>query len=95
MDGCLLPFGFLKLLRYRRKIDCLRTIVMGVVEKFRHRGIDNCFYYETYKRGMAKGFWRGEMSWILENNTAMNRVLNKLGYILYKKYRLYDYRLLT
>ena len=67
---------------------------MGVLKKFRHKGIDSCLYYETYRRALAKGIWRGEMSWILENNTVMNRIVENLGFRVYKKYRLYDFPLL-
>ncbi len=93
LNGRLLPLGVFKLLYYRRKIDAIRIITMGVVKRFRHMGIDNCFYYETYRRGLAKGIWRGEMSWVLENNMVMNRILENLGFTIYKKYRLYDFPL--
>ena len=90
LNGRLLPFGILKLLWYRRKIDMIRILTTGVIKKFRHMGIDSCFYYETWKRGNAKGIYRGEMSWILENNAAMNNALRNLGFRIYKRYRLYD-----
>lgn len=93
LNGRLLPFGIFKLLWHKKKIDFLRIITMGVVKKFRNMGIDGCFYYETYKRGFAKGYRSAEMSWILENNTKMIRVLENLGYRVYKEYRVYDYTL--
>jgi hypothetical protein len=31
---------------------------------------------------------------VLENNTLMNRALEKMGYTRYKTYRLYDFNLL-
>jgi hypothetical protein len=93
LNGRLLPFGIFKLLYYKRKIDAIRIITMGVIRKYRHMGIDNCFYFETYKRGLAKGIWRAEMSWVLENNVVMKRTLENLGFIVYKKYRLYDFQL--
>jgi len=90
LNGRLFPLGILKLLWYRRKIDMVRVITMGVIKKFRHMGIDACFYYETWKRATAKGMPRGEMSWILESNVAMNNALQNLGFKVYKRYRLYD-----
>jgi hypothetical protein len=93
LNGRLLPFGILKLLYYKRKIDALRMITMGVIKKFRHKGIDSCFYHETWRRAIAKGIWRGEMSWVLENNAMMKRIIENLGFIVYKKYRLYDFSL--
>jgi hypothetical protein len=89
LNGRLFPFGIFKLLWYRRKINMIRTITTGIVKKFRHRGIDNSFYYETWKRATAKGMHRGEMSWILEDNAAINNAMVNLGLRLYKRYRLY------
>ena len=89
LNGRLFPFGILKLLWYRRKINMIRVVTMGIVKKFRHRGIDSSFYYETWKRSTAKGMPRGEMSWILEDNAAMNNALRNLGLRVYKRYRLY------
>jgi GNAT superfamily N-acetyltransferase len=94
LNGRLFPFGIFKFMYHKRKIDALRILTMGVLKKFRHRGIDSGLYYETYRQALAKGIWRGEMSWILENNTAMNRIVENLGFRIYKKYRLYDFSLL-
>jgi hypothetical protein len=90
LDGRLFPFGLFKLLWYKRRINAVRIITMGVIKKFRHMGIDACFYCETYKNAHAKGMPRGEASWILETNTTMNRALEKMGFRVYKTYRLYD-----
>ena len=90
LDGKLSPLGLLKLLWYRRRIDMVRIVTMGIVEKFRNRGVDSCLYHETWKRATAKGILRGELSWILEDNTAMNNVLRNLGLKVYKRYRIYS-----
>lgn len=93
LNGRLFPVGVFKLLWYRRRINTLRVITMGVLKQYRNRGVDTCMYYETFKRSLAKGYYQAEMSWILENNVPMNRALKKLGCSLYKRYRLYDYKL--
>jgi hypothetical protein len=64
-----------------------------VIKEYRLLGIDTSFYYHTFKNGFAKGFRRGEFSWILEDNAAMNQALQKMGAKIYKTYRLYDYYL--
>ena len=89
LNGRMFPFGIMKMLWYRRKIDMIRVVTMGILRKFRHRGIDTSFYYETWKRALAKGMRRCEMSWILEDNVAMNNTLRNLGLRIYKRYRLY------
>ncbi len=89
-DGRLFPTGLLKLLWYKRKIDMIRVIIMGVRHKYRNIGIDAVFYYETYTRGIKMGYYKGEFSWILEDNAPMNHTLEKLGSWVYKKYRIYE-----
>lgn len=90
LRGRLLPVGFLKLLWYRRKIDALRVITMGVVKEHRGKGIDLLLIQETVRRGLSTGYRSAELSWILEGNEAMNRVLRKLGAAVAKTYQLYD-----
>jgi hypothetical protein len=92
-NGRLLPFGIFKLLWYKRKIDMLRLTIMGVLKEYRHMGIETCFIHDTYAAGLKMGAWRCEMSQIVENNTAMNNVLIKMGTKVYKTYRIYKYDL--
>jgi len=96
LNGRLLPFGLLKLLwltKVRRATDGVRVLTMGILPEYRKRGLDNVFYYETFMRGTARGYRWAELSWILENNTLMNRVSENLGHTRYKTYRIYDYPL--
>jgi GNAT superfamily N-acetyltransferase len=93
MNGRLFPLGILKLLYYRRKINALRVITMGVLKEYRRKGLDAAFIFETYKRGIERGYYRGEMSWVLETNATMNNTLLNLNFRAYKTYRLYDCRL--
>ena len=90
LNGRLFPFGFLKALWLKRRINALRVITMGVIAKFRHMGIDNAFYCESWRRALELGMPHAEMSWILENNPAMNNALLNFGFKVYKRYRLYD-----
>jgi GNAT superfamily N-acetyltransferase len=92
-NGKLLPFGIVKLLRHRRKIDMIRLAIMGVLKEYRNMGIETCLIHETYANGLKTGAWRCEMSQILENNAPMNNILIKLGAKRYKTYRIYDYKL--
>ncbi|MDZ7261526.1 MAG: N-acetyltransferase [candidate division KSB1 bacterium] len=89
-NGRLFPFGLLKILWYKRKIDGVRVIIMGVIPQYQKRGIDNVFYLETYRRGVAKGYKWGEFSWILESNVMMNRAAQMMGAHIYKTYRMYE-----
>ncbi len=88
--GHMYPFGLLKFLWYRRKIDQVRLLIMGVIEQYRGRGIDAYFYLTTARRAAECGYKRLEGSWILETNTMMNRIIERLGGVKYKTYRIYE-----
>jgi hypothetical protein len=63
---------------------------MGVLKDYRNRGIDLAFYYYSYKNGVPKGYTASEMSWVEEDNVAMNNTALKLGGKPYRKYRVYE-----
>jgi GNAT superfamily N-acetyltransferase len=85
-----LPLTLAKFLWHRRKINAFRLWAMGVLPEYRGLGIDAAFYVETARRSFAKGYLRCEMSWILESNTMMNRIIERLGGEIYRVYRLYQ-----
>jgi len=85
-----LPLTLLKFLWYRRKIDTFRLLIMGVVPEHRTLGIDALFYVETARAALRKGYEFCEMSWILESNDMMNRIIERLGGKIYKTYRIYE-----
>ena len=89
-NGRLFPFGLLKILWHARSIDVCRVITLGLVEAYRGKGIDALLYLETFRRGAARGITAGEFGWILADNDAMRRPLEKLGAEVTKRYRLYD-----
>jgi hypothetical protein len=91
VDGRLFPFGLLKLLWYRRKIDAWRMPILGVRQEHRMRGIEVVFVCRTCDVAKKKKNYRkGELSWVLESNTAANAVLKKLGARKSKTYRIYE-----
>ena len=99
-NGRLLPVGLLKMLWHSgkilsacNKIDSIRVLTLGVKEKYRRQGIDALLYYYSYVEGKKKGYRRAELSWILEDNSLMNRALENMGAKVYKRYRIYDYPL--
>jgi GNAT superfamily N-acetyltransferase len=90
MHGRLLPFGIFYLLRRNRIIDQLRLPILGVAPEYRDRGFELAMIHELYERAMAKGYQRCECSWTLEDNRAMNHVIEAGGAKHYKTYRIYQ-----
>jgi GNAT superfamily N-acetyltransferase len=92
MNGRLFPLGIIKFLYYKKKIDALRLMIMGVVKEHRQRGIEGVMYYESLKNAMQLGFKKCEFSWILDDNVMTQRAAEMMGGKLYKKYRIYESR---
>src|ERR687895_2664855 len=90
MRGRLLPFGILHLLRRKRIIDQLLLPILGVAPEHRNKGFELAMIYYLYERVMAKGYQRCEASWTLEDNRAMNHVIEAGGAKHYKTYRVYE-----
>lgn len=93
MNGKLLPFGIFKFFFYKRKINKLRTALMGVLPEFQGRGIDVLLHREAIENGLKKGVYSSEVGWILEDNIQMIRVAEKIGGTVDKRYRMYGKKL--
>jgi len=89
-NGRLFPFGLIKILLGMRKINRLRTIAMGVLDEYRHRGIDITFYLNTIEEGIKLGYVESECSIIVETNHRMIGALEDLNAERYKTYRFYE-----
>jgi len=90
VNGSLFPFGWAKFLWYKRKVDCMRVLIMGVLEEHRLKGIESLFYREGCRIALEKGYKKAEMSWLLEDNYKVIRGVEMMGGKRYRTYRLYD-----
>lgn len=89
VDGRLFPVGIFKLLWHRRRIDSARIITLGLKPGYRNRGLDALMITHIYIEGNRAGIWRGECSWILEDNWDMRRGLERIGAVADKTYRIF------
>jgi GNAT superfamily N-acetyltransferase len=90
LNGRLLPCNWLRLLRNLKKIDAIRVTLMGVLKEYRNLGIDLAFYKMTAENAYRHGIFKAEMSWILESNEPMNRVLRHINAQVTKAYAIYE-----
>jgi len=89
IDGKLFPFGIFKLLWHKRNINRIRTALMGVMPQYQGKGIDALLHKEAILNGREVGYKSSELSWVLETNTNMIRVAERLGAKIEKTYRMY------
>ena len=83
-------FGFLPYLLGRKVPKSCRVITLGVKEKYQGRGIESAMLTEGLRTGFKLGFRSVEASWILEDNVAVQRLIQLFGGKLYKTYRIYE-----
>ncbi len=89
-NGRMGPWQILQFLLGRRKITHGRVMTAGVIQEYQHRGIEAGLISRVFENGLAMGYRTGELSWVLENNVAMNRLAEAVGARVYKTYRVYE-----
>jgi hypothetical protein len=90
MKGRLLPLGWWHFLRKGRTIDRVRVGFLGVKPQFQHTGVAAKMYVEHFDMASATPQTWGEMGWILETNTNMNRAMEAMGGRVVRRYRVYE-----
>lgn len=96
--GKLLPFNWLKLiLRLKRGVRSGRVPLMGVRRSFAGGLVGGMvpllLIHSLQKNARPKGMERAELSWILEDNRPMRRMIEALDATAYKTYRVYEKQL--
>lgn len=90
MNGRLFPWGWLRLLWYRRRINVASIKILGVLEAYRGKGIEAVFAVETGRQLIAKGYNWVDLSLVAEENANAIRIADHLGLERYKIYRTYE-----
>jgi GNAT superfamily N-acetyltransferase len=90
MKGRLLPLGWWHFLRKGRTVDQVRVGVLGVKPEYQHTGVAAALYREHFDMAEVRPQTGGEMGWILETNTAMNRGMEAMGGRVVKRFRVYE-----
>jgi len=90
MRGKLLPLGWWYFLRKGKITDRVRVGFLGVKPEYQHTGVAAKLYVEHFNAAAVRPQTGGEMGWILETNTAMNRGMEAMGGRVVKRYRVYE-----
>lgn len=99
LDGRLIPFGWAKLAwrLLATAPQAVRMPLMGVRRQFQSSPIGSALALaviaEVRDYHLARGTTRAELSWVLEDNLAMRRIIEGLGATAYKTYRIYERKL--
>lgn len=90
MQGRLLPLGWWYYLNRARLTDRVRIGFLGVLPEYQHTGVAAALYMEHFETAGRRPQNKGEASFILETNTAMNRGLEAMGGRIVKRWRVYE-----
>lgn len=91
IDGRLFPFGFIKLLWNKRKIERIRLISTNVVPEYQRWGLGLVLAAGFVPRVKEYGIKEAEFSWVLESNSLSRGTIERGGAKLTKTYRIYDW----
>lgn len=89
INGRLFPFGWIKFLYYKQKINRIRLYLLGILEENRFKGLDVAFYYFSILNAFERGYKEAELSWVSEDNATMIQIIEKIGATRYKTYRMF------
>jgi GNAT superfamily N-acetyltransferase len=97
IGGKLLPFGWIKMLRWLRDPQCetMRVPLMGVKQRFQNSRLASQLAFmmiEYIRRNAVKnyGSTRGEIGWILEDNKGMIAIADTIDSHVNKEYVIYE-----
>lgn len=89
LNGRLLPFGWLKLLRGIPRLTQYRMFALGVIPSYQGKGIDSLLYRALYDSIYSQDM-KMEINYVLEDNDPMKNAIIKLGAKPYRRYRVYE-----
>jgi hypothetical protein len=96
MNGKLLPFNWARLIGHviRKRPTSVRMPLMGVRRKFHSTATGSALSTLVIEAARAyhvgRGAKSGELSWILEDNYPVRKLIEGAGCIPYKTYRIYE-----
>lgn len=99
LNGRLFPFGIVKLL-WRLKFSWPKTgrvALLGIKQEYQNQLLGSALAFMLIAKikevALKYGVTANEISWVLEDNDRLNKILQSLGARRYKTYRVYEKRL--
>ena len=88
--GRLWPFGFLKLLTSGRKTKMIVLLLGAVDQRYQGRGIDVYMGIKMLESAKKQGYKYIDSHLELETNTKVRAEMERMGGVIFKKYRIYQ-----
>jgi hypothetical protein len=68
----------------------VRLLALGVLDKFRRRGISELLILRAAEATIECGFKGAELGWTLEDNYLINNTIEAVGAQHYKTFRIFE-----
>lgn len=96
LSGGINPLDYIKIFTRIKKIKSIRSIILGVRKSARSKYPYLPFFLvgEVIKRAKDRGYTEAELSWTLEDNERINKIIKITGAEIYKIYRIYEKKLI-
>lgn len=88
--GRLFPFGFIHILNARRTAKKLDVYLGAIKEEYRSKGVDVLMGYRMLETAQNAGIEILDSHHELESNVAMRSEMERVGGVIYKKYRIFQ-----
>jgi len=90
MNGKMGPVQMLQFLWHKNRIKTGRFLLAGVFEEHHRTGVAAAMGIKLYESAVRRGIKVGELSRILETNTASRTIAEMAGGKIYKTHRIYE-----
>lgn len=87
--GRVLPFGILRILFERGRSKQLNLLLGGIREDYRGKGLDVIMGVKMLEKAKLRGMTHIDSHLELETNHRMRREMERMGGVIYKRYRIF------
>lgn len=87
--GYVLPFGFFHILRSQKKTKRLSLLLGAIRKDYRRAGIDTILGVNMLQEASKAGFTNIDSHLEMESHHSMRSEMEKMGGVVYKRYRIY------
>jgi hypothetical protein len=88
--GYVLPFGIFQIIRSQHRTKLLSLLLGGIREDYRNSGLDTILGVKMLEEVMKSGLKFIDSHLELETNFKMRAEMEKMGGVVYKRYRIYQ-----
>jgi GNAT superfamily N-acetyltransferase len=88
--GHVLPFGIFQIFKSQKRTKQLNLLLGAIQEHYRNKGIDTIMGVKMLEEAQKAGLKYIDSHLELENNTKMRAEMEKMGGVVYKRYRIFQ-----